>query len=222
MFTVNPMPQPLPADLIALLEQCETATIGHFLHSGFVDRGIRSVLPGKRVAGTAVTIRIPHADSTALHYLTKLVRPGDVVMIDRCGDDKHACWGGVITHCMKMAGVKAGVIDGPATDFSEIVKTDMPVWCRGPSPITTKILGTEGAINVPVSVGGQTVEPGDAVLCDESGVIVLKPGDAEAHARRAIGMQERELVTLERLRKGEKLPDISGATAHVEGKLQKS
>ena len=175
MFTVNPMPQQLPADLVALLEQCEMATIGHVLHSGFVDREIRAVLPGKRVAGTAVTIRIPHADSTALHYLTKLVRPGDVVMIDRCGDDKHACWGGVITHCMKMAGVKAGVIDGPATDFSEIVKTDMPMWCRGPSPITTKILGTEGAINVPVSVGGQTVEPGDAVLCDESGVIVLKP-----------------------------------------------
>ena len=222
MFTVNPMPPLLPPDLIALLEKCEVATIGHVLHSGFVDRGIRAVLPSKRVAGTAVTIRIPHADGTALHYLTKLVRAGDVVVIDRSGDRKHACWGGVITHCMKNAGVKAGVIDGPATDFSEIVKTDMPVWCRGPSPITTKILGTEGQINVPVSVGGQVIEPGDAVLCDESGVIVLKPSEAEAYARRAIEMQERELVTLERLRKGEKLPDISGATAHVEGKLAKN
>jgi hypothetical protein len=51
---------------------------------------------------------------------------------------------------------------------------------------------------------------------------VLKPTEAEAYARRAIGMQERELVTLERLRKGEKLPDISGAAAHVEGKLVKN
>ena len=222
MFIVNPMPPQLPADLIALLEKCEVATIGHVLHSGFVDREIRAVLTTKRVAGTAVTLRIPHADSTALHYLTKLVRPGDVVVIDRCGDDKHACWGGVITHCMKNAGVKAGVIDGPATDISEIHKVDMPVWCRGPSPITTKILGTEGAINVPVSVGGQTIEPGDAVLCDESGVVVLKPREAEAYARRAIEMQEREIVLLERLRKGETLPDISGATAHVESKLAKS
>lgn len=221
MFVVNPMPSQLPADLITLLEKCEVATIGHVLHSGFVDREIRAVLPTKRVAGTAVTLRIPHADSTALHYLTKLVRPGDVVVIDRCGDDKHACWGGVITHCMKNAGVKAGVIDGPATDISEIHKVDMPVWCRGPSPITTKILGTEGAINVTVSVGGQTIEPGDAVLCDESGVVVLKPREAEAYARRAIEMQEREIVLLERLRKGEKLPDISGATAHVESKLAK-
>jgi 4-hydroxy-4-methyl-2-oxoglutarate aldolase len=222
MFTVNPMPAQISPDLVALLEKCEVATIGHVLHSGFLDREIRAVLPTKRVAGTAVTLRIPHADSTALHYLTKLVRPGDVVVIDRCGDNKHAAWGGVITHAMKMAGVKAGVIDGPATDFSEIHKTDMPMWCRGPSPITTKILGTEGSINVPVSVGGQVIEPGDAVLCDESGVVVLKPATAEAYARRAIEMQERELVLLERLRKGEWLPDISGATAHVEGKLAKT
>ena len=222
MFTVNPMPVQISPDLVALLEKCEVATIGHVLHSGFLDREIRAVLPTKRVAGTAVTLRIPHADSTALHYLTKLVRPGDVVVIDRCGDDKHAAWGGVITHAMKMAGVKAGVIDGPATDFSEIHKTDMPMWCRGPSPITTKILGTEGSINVPVSVGGQAIEPGDAVLCDESGVVVLKPATAEAYAKRAIEMQERELLLLERLRKGEWLPDISGATAHVEGKLAKA
>ena len=222
MFIVNPMPAQISPDLIALLEKCEVATIGHVLHSGFVDREIRAVLPSKRVAGTAVTIRIPHADSTALHYLTKLVRHGDVIVIDRCGDTKHAAWGGVVSQAMKMAGVKAGVIDGPATDFSEIVKTEMPMWCRGPSPITTKILGTEGAINVPVSVGGQVIEPGDAVLCDESGVVVLKPATAEAYARRAIEMQERELVLLERLRKGEWLPDISGATALVEGKLAKS
>ena len=218
MFIVNPMPAQIDARIVALLEKVETATVGHFKHSGFVDRHIRAVLPGKRVAGTAVTLRIPHADSTLLHYLTAHVRPGDVVVIDRCHDDKHACWGGVITHCMKNAGVKAGVIDGPATDISEVHKVDMPLWCRGPSPITTKILGLEGQLNVPVSVGGQTVHPGDAVLCDESGVLVLRPDEAEAVAARAIEMQEREIVLLERLRKGEKLPDISGATALVEAK----
>ncbi|OYX06118.1 MAG: 4-hydroxy-4-methyl-2-oxoglutarate aldolase, partial [Rhizobiales bacterium 32-66-8] len=139
--------------------------------------------------------------------------------IERCGDTRHACWGGVITNAMKMAGVKAGVIDGPATDFSEIVKVDMPMWCRGPSPITTKLLGLEGAINVPVNVGGQTIEPGDAVLCDESGVVVLKPAAAPAVAARAIAMQEAELVLLARLRAGEKLPDITGARAMVDAKL---
>ncbi|MFG1183727.1 MULTISPECIES: RraA family protein [Xanthobacter] len=219
MFIVNPMPEQIAPDLVAELEKCEVATIGHVLHSGFVDPDIRAVLPGKRVAGTAVTLRIPHADSTLLHYLTAYVRPGDVVVIERCGDARHACWGGVITNAMKMAGVTAGVIDGPATDFSEIVRVDMPMWCRGPSPITTKLLGLEGALNVPVNVGGQTVSPGDAVLCDESGVVVLKPAEAPAVAARAIAMQEAEVVLLSRLAAGEKLPDISGARAMVEAKL---
>ncbi|MFG1250143.1 RraA family protein [Xanthobacter flavus] len=219
MFIVNPMPEQIAPDLVAELEKCEVATIGHVLHSGFVDPDIRAVLPGTRVAGTAVTLRIPHADSTLLHYLTAYVRPGDVVVIERCGDARHACWGGVITNAMKMAGVKAGVIDGPATDFSEIVRVDMPMWCRGPSPITTKLLGLEGALNVPVNVGGQTVSPGDAVLCDESGVVVLKPAEAPTVAARAIAMQEAEVVLLSRLAAGEKLPDISGARAMVEAKL---
>jgi 4-hydroxy-4-methyl-2-oxoglutarate aldolase len=117
---------------------------------------------------------------------------------------------------MKIAGVKAGIVDGPATDFSEIRRVEMPMWCRGPSPITTKILGLEGAINVPVTVGGQVIEPGDAILADESGVIALNPAEAKAVAERAIGMQENELKLLERLRNGEKLPDISGATRIVE------
>jgi 4-hydroxy-4-methyl-2-oxoglutarate aldolase len=115
--------------------------------------------------------------------------------------------------------VKAGVVDGPATDFSEIRNVEMPMWCRGPSPITTKILGLEGAINVPVTVGGQVIEPGDAILADESGVIVLKPSQAKAVAERALGMQEAEIKLLERLRNGEKLPDISGATRLVEEKI---
>jgi regulator of RNase E activity RraA len=221
MFIVNEMPAQIDAGLVELLERVEVATIGHVLHSGFVDPALRAVLPNKRVAGTAVTLRIPNADSALLHYLTAHVRPGDIVLIDRCGDTRHACWGGVITNAMKLAGVKAGVVDGPATDFSEIAKVDMPMWCRGPSPITTKILGLEGAMNVPVSVGGQVVNPGDAVLCDESGVVVLAPAEARAIAERAIKMQEDEIVLLERLRNGEKLPDISGATALVEAKRKR-
>lgn len=217
MFDIRPLPPQLPAETIELLEQCETATIGHVLHSGFLDPALRPVLADKRVAGTAVTLRIPHADSALLHYVTALVRPGDIVVIDRCGDTRHACWGGVITNAMKLAGVKAGIIDGPATDPQEFVRCDLPAWCRGISPITTKLLGLEGAFNVPVTVGGQVIEPGDAVLCDDCGIVVLAPSRAEAVARKAIQMQADELVLLERLRKGERLPDITGATRLVEG-----
>ena len=216
MFVLNPLPPQLSPELVATLGEVETATVGHFLHSGFVDPAIRAVLPEKRVAGTAVTLRIPHADSTLLHHILGLVRKGDFLVIDRCGDTRHACWGGVVTNTAKVAGVVGAVIDGPATDFSEIRKCEMPVWCRGPSPITTKLLGLEGAFNVPVTVGGQTVSPGDAILADESGVLVLKPNEAEAAAKRALGMQEREITTLKRIHAGEKLADISGATRLID------
>lgn len=218
MFEVHDMPAQLDRDLIELMGKVETATVGHFRHAGFIDNRIGAILGDCRVAGTAVTIRLPHADSTALHYLTRLVRPGDFVVVERCGDLRHACWGGVVTHAMALAGIAGAVIDGPATDLSEIRKVRLPVWCRGPSPITTKVLGLAGAINVPVTVGDQVVMPGDAIIADESGVIALSPEDAEVVARRAIAMQEGEIVLLERLRKGESLPDISGATRMVEDK----
>lgn len=179
MFDLRPMPDQIDPALIAKLEKVETATVGHVLHSQFADIGLRAVLPEKRVAGTAVTLRIPGADSTLLHHLMSLVRPGDFLVIDRCGDSHHACWGGVITNAAKLGGVVGAVIDGPATDFNEVRRVGMPLWCRGPSPITTKLLGLEGLLNGPVSVGGVSVEPGDAVLADESGVLFLKPWQIE-------------------------------------------
>jgi regulator of RNase E activity RraA len=219
MFILNPLPAQIPPEHIALLREVETATVGHFLHAGFVDPAIRAVMPEKRVAGTAVTLRIPGADSTLLHHVLGLVRPGDFLVIDRAGDQRHACWGGGVSNAAKAAGIVGGVIDGPATDFSEIRACDMPVWCRGPSPITTKLLGLESAFNVPVSVGGQSVSPGDAILADESGVLVLKPEQVRAAADRAIGMQTREVETMKRIHSGEKLGAISGATRMVEEAL---
>jgi regulator of RNase E activity RraA len=219
MFTLNPLPPQIPDDVVTLLERVETATVGHILHTGFVDPSIRANLPDRRVAGTAVTVQIPHADSTLLNYVTRFIRPGDIVVVDRCGDARHACWGGVMSHAVQLAGGKAAIIDGPATDFSEARRIGFPIWCRGPSPITTKMLGISGAFNVPVSIGGQTVEPGDAILCDESGILILKPSEAREIANTAIRMQEKELEILERLRRGEILPEISGASRLVEAAL---
>lgn len=215
------MPSQLDSYLINLLEKVETATVGHYLHSGFLDREIRAVLPEKRVAGTAVTVRLPHADSTILHYLTQMVRPGDFVIVDRCGDDKHACWGGVVTHAMNIAGIAGAAIDGPATDFSEIRKVGLPLWCKGPSSITTKLLGVEGAINIPVTIGGQVVSPGDAVIADESGVVVMSPSQALDMAKTALESQEEELELLKELYEGKWLPDLTQVTEMVNNVLNK-
>jgi regulator of RNase E activity RraA len=216
-YEINPMPPQISAEVIALLEQTETATVGHWRHWGFCDRRIQPLLRRKRVAGTAITVAIPGPDSTLLHHALGLLRPGDILLVDRLGDERHACWGGGVTVAAKTAGAKAGVVDGPCTDLEEVEASDFPLWCRGIAPITTRIYDLGGRLNKPISVGGVVVMPGDAVLCDESGVLVLPPGEAEAEARAAIERQARGLATQERVAKGEKLGVISGATAKVLG-----
>jgi len=220
MFVLNDMPSPADPAQIAELVQCEPATIGHLLHGQFIDPALRAVIPDRRVAGVAVTVQIPGPDSALLHHALGLVRPGDFIVVDRLGDVRHACWGGVVTQAAKLAGVVGAAIDGPATDFAEIRASDMPVWCRGPSPITTKQLALGGGLNVPVACGGVTVFPGDIVLADEMGIVVLKPAQLPALIKESLARQAREPVTVARLKAGETLPQISGATAKIEAAMK--
>lgn len=214
-YVVEKSAPQISKEVIALLEQTETATVGHWRHWGFVNRKIQPLLRHKRVAGTAVTVQILGPDSSLLHHALSLLRPGDVLLVDRLGDDRHACWGGGVTVAAKAAGAVAGVVDGPCTDQEEVETSDFPMWCSGIAPITTRGYDLGGRMNVPVSIGGVVVMPGDAVLCDESGVLILPPGEAEAEAREAIARQERGLAVQARVAAGEKLGDISGATAKV-------
>lgn len=218
-FIIRDLPVQVDPQLIAKLGRAETATIGHLRQLGFADRRIQSILPGRRVAGTAVTLALPGQDSTLLHHVLGLLRPGDILVIDRLGDDKHACLGGGVAVAAKASGATAAIVDGPCTDFSEIRAEDFPVWCKGPSPITTRLYGVGGAFNTPINCGGVTVHPGDAVLADESGVLFMPANEAEAAADWALGKMAVEPKTHERLRAGEKLGDITGASKMVLAKL---
>ena len=212
MFQIEAMPSVLPAGLVELLQKVETATIGHVLHDGFLHPRIKPVLPGKRVVGCAVTVRIPAMDSVMLHHAVSIARPGDFLVVERLGDERHACWGGMVTHAASIAGLAGAVVDGPITDLSEFHATGFPTWASGVSAITTKQLGLFGAMNVPVSVGGQVVRPGDLILADDSGVVALDRAQAQMLAAKCIGMQDFEIEVLEKLRAGVKLGTISGAS----------
>ncbi len=214
-YKVGPMPVQLPPAVLAKLAQVETATVGHTRHWGFMDRRIQPLLPEKRVAGTAIPLAIPGQDSTLLHHALGLLRPGDILVVDRLGDDKHACWGGGVTVAAKAAGAVAGIVDGPCTDLTEIRESDFPVWCRGLSPITTRLYNLGGILNFPVSCGGVVVRPGDAILADESGVLVLQPEEVEAIAEEALTRQARGLARQAEVKADKKLGDLSGATAMV-------
>ncbi len=214
-YRIHPMPPQVSAALVAKLRKVETATVGHSRHWGFMDRGIQPLLRTKRVAGTAVTLAIPGPDSTLLHHALGLLRPGDILVVDRLGDDRHACWGGGVTIAAKAAGAVAGIVDGPCTDLTEIQDSDFPMWCRGIAPITTRLYNLGGMLNHPVSCGGAVVQAGDVILADESGVLVLPASEAEAVADAALVRQERGERNQDRMRTGEKMGDVSGASKMV-------
>jgi len=217
-YVLNAMPEPIAPDLIEKYARVETATVGHKRHMGFLDRAIQSVLPGRRVAGTAVTLALPGQDSTLLHHIIGRLRPGDFLCIDRLGDHKHACLGGGVAAAIKASGCVGVVIDGPCTDVPEIVDYDLPVWCRGPSPITTRLYDIGGSFNVPISCGGAVVMPGDVVIADFSGVLVMPPGEAEADADWALDKQAAEPASHEALFAGTLLGERTGASRMVEAR----
>jgi 4-hydroxy-4-methyl-2-oxoglutarate aldolase len=221
MFNLQPLPPALDAKLVAKLVRAEPATIGHFRNWGFMDPGVRAMQSDVRIAGPAVTVRAPGMDGTIVGYALGQVRPGDVLVIDRCGDHRHAAFGGLVAYACKVAGLAGVIIDGVATDIGEVRQYKGPLWCRGLSAVTTKRIGLAGEFCVPVSCGGVAVTPGDVIIADECGIVVMPRGDAEAAAERAIGMQEAEVGSRKRLDGGEKLPDISGATKVLQDAIAK-
>lgn len=205
----------IDASVLRVFEEVETATVGHWHLFGFMDPGVRSLLRGKHIVGTAVTLAIPASDSTLLHHAAGLLRPGDIMVVDRMGDDRHACWGGGVTVAARASGALGAIVDGPCTDIAEIEASDFPVWGRGLLPITTRLHDLGGGLNIPISCGGVAVLPGDLILADDSGVLVLRPEDALRIGEKALALQARSRTRETKIAEGEKLGVLSGASAKV-------
>ena len=213
------MPNQIKEALLKKSLKAETATIGHKRHMGFANRNIQNIFNKKiTIAGTAVTLAIPGQDSTLLHHIIQFLRPGDILCIDRLGDDKHACLGGGVAAAIVASGCSGVIIDGPCTDTPELREYGLHVWCKGTSPITTRIYNIGGSFNVPISIGGSVVNPGDLVIADFSGVLVMPENEAEIDIDWALGKQKAEPSTHKKLFDGQYIGDLSGASSLVKNK----
>ena len=219
MFKVHDMPPPLDREVLELARTIATATVGHLLSSGFMANDVRPVLPGRKIAGCAVTVACAAQDSTILHHAVGLVRPGDVIVIDRLGDVRHACIGGGVGLAALTSGAEGAIVDGPCTDPDELEEIGFPVWSRGISPITTRLQGLGGTLNAPIQCAGALVDPGDLIMADVNGAIVLARAEAREILEAAHAKEARSTANMARVRAGEKLGDCSGATAMVLAKL---
>lgn len=221
MYVLNSLPAPVDDNLLKLLVQAEPAVIGHFRYTGFMAPAIKAHFQDVRIAGTAITARVPGMDGAMVHYAIGQARPGDILVIDRCGDMSIATIGGAVAYAARAAGVAGIIVDGLVTDLGELRQYGVPVWSKGTCAVTVKTLGLGGEFCIPVSCGGVTVNPGDAILADENGVLVLPPSDIQASAIRAMQMSKDEKLTLARIDAGEKYPDILGSTRIIMDAIEK-
>lgn len=204
------LPPPCAAPLLHLLQQVEPATIGHFHDRGFVDGAVKAVTTMARVVGTAVTVRCEGTDGSILHHALGQLRANDFLVVDRAGEQTIACIGGASVLAAKLRGAAGIVVDGCVTDIAELRELGLPVWARGLSARTTRSGGQVGSFCLPVDCGGVRVQPGDVILADENGLLVMAPSEARALAEKALALQQAEQHTLARLRAGETYPEVLG------------
>lgn len=206
-------------DPLDLLAGIAASTIGHFHRGGFMDPGFRALSTGGPVVGRALTVRSLGEDGAIVAHALGTAKLGDFLIVDRDGDMTFAAFGGVLAYAAKIAGVVGVVVDGLVCDPDELRETGLPVWARGTSALTTRRLARSGEAGGTVSCGGVLVVQGDIVVADESGVVILKPAEAEPVAKTARELQAREKVTRERLAGGETIAEIAGtATLFAEAK----
>ncbi|MCD5345479.1 RraA family protein [Agromyces sp. S2-1-8] len=212
----------LPTSLRAKLERLSFPTLGHYLEEGFADPEIRRVVEaGGRVIGTAFTVRTTATDSTALHHAAGIIEPGQVLVLDTGGDRRHAPLGEVVAAQLVARGAAGAVVDGVVTDVDEIAELGLTVHARGTSMLTTKLQGIDaGGVNVPVTCGGAVVHPGDVVLADANGVLVVPLEGLEALVDLALEDDAEEPALIDELRGGAPLGSLTGASDTVAALLE--
>jgi regulator of RNase E activity RraA len=197
-------------ELIERFKKVSPCELGHEIEFGFISSKLKAVGENFSFAGPAITVRIPPDDSTMVYKAITLAKPGDVIVIDMQGEMRHACWGEVTTLTAKRFGIAAALIDGPITDISEIKRMQFPVFARCTSALTTRIYGKGGDINIMVQCGGIPVNPGDIVLGNENGAVIIPLEDAERIIKIAEAAEEKDVIRKKRIQEKEDILDIMG------------
>ena len=154
--------------------------IGHVQVKGFMDTAIRPVWSDIRLVGRAVTVWMPSMDIGVSRAAIRACKPGDVLVVDRGGDTEFACWGGGAGLLAMVQGVAGLIVDGAVTDAMEITDLKWPVYSRSISGLVGHPQREFGEVNTTISCGGVPVSPGDLIVADDDGIVVVRPHEAEA------------------------------------------
>lgn len=177
----------VPRALVAEFANVGVGDLGHILQFGFMDTAIRPVWRDIRLVGTAVTVRMPSMDIGLNRKAIETAQRGDVIVVDRGGDTEIACWGGFAALLAKAKGIAGLIVDGAITDTMELTDLRWPVYSRSVSGLLGRNPGG-GEINTTINCGGVPISPGDLIVADDDGIVVIRPEEAasllEAYRKR--------------------------------------
>lgn len=206
-----------PRQLIDRFADLPSAILSDVLgRSRAMDHGIKPVSDQMRVVGPAFTVKTYTADNLMCHLAIKLAQPGDVLVIDADSYLDAAVWGELTALSAKVHNLAGVVIDGAIRDRVDLAQLGFPVFARGNVPAGTFKVNP-GEINIPIACGGLTVHPGDVVVGDADGVVVVPQAQLEAVADAARAQLAKEQEYRNKILAGEILYDVLGLNKYLEG-----
>jgi len=205
-----PQTMSLSLDLINKVGSHAAATIHEALgKQGALPSGIKPISPSMKLYGTAYTIQSMPGDNLLFHRAIAAASAGDVLVADVSGFYEAGYWGEILTVASQARGIAGLVIDGCVRDANEIEVLGFPVFSRGLCIRGTTKHGT-GSLNQPISIGDIRIEPGDVIVGDRDGLVVVPAARIKETIAKCEVRVEKEQRTMQALREGKTTLEIYG------------